>query len=98
MTDIVRCFTLDSDLDVLSLRDILVAFGFPICDPSMSPNDVRDMLSDIDWYANRPEGSWVPGFCFDRRGGFHPVAGADQDWDTYMERNEGSIYFHTKES
>lgn len=48
---------------------------------------VKDMLSDIDWYAER----WEPGTVDTRHDvGYHPVAGDEDEWGTYMWR-QGSV-------
>lgn len=50
-----------------------------------TPDDVRDMLSDIDWYKKR----WEPGCQYDKNEiGFTPVAGRSGRWKTYMWRHE----------
>jgi hypothetical protein len=53
-----------------------------------SPDDIRDMLSDIDWYKEM----WEPACQYDWGDvGFTPVAGRTGRWKTYMWRQENRV-------
>lgn len=85
-------YDLTDPVQVMLLWHRLVSFGFEenldLEDEEVDATTVLGVLSDIDWYRE----VWEPGTVSDLRHttGFHPVAGEEDEWDTYMTR-EGSV-------
>lgn len=76
-------YLLRDDAQVLALGRELVALGFNENAEADwdDPQSIRDMLSDIEWYSERWVCCTVP---YRKEMGFHPVAGPEGEWDTYM--------------
>ncbi len=51
------------------------------------PNEVRDMLSDLDWYSSSWDARSFPFCSSEPQEGHHPVSGKKSDgtgWSNYM--------------
>lgn len=84
-------YDLCDDDQVLALGRALVAFGFDENAEAdwSDPASIRELLSDVDWYPD----TWKPGSVDTRHHvGFHPVAGEDGRWPTFMWKQGNKVH------
>ena len=78
----------DAQVSALWAELVRLRFNKKLIVDGTTPSDIRDMLSDIDWYKEM----WEPACQYDRHEiGFTPVAGRSGRWKTYMWRHENMI-------